>query len=89
MNSIIMKKHLLESRHDIVPCDLIVLFNKKKKYVPNFGLVNIKRDNLTFVEDGVKRVVKGDSFLEVFKSHCDKTLRNKKSVILSLQMIKS
>lgn len=44
MNSIIIKKHLKQSRHDIVPCDLIVVFNKKKNVAPDFGLIPIKRD---------------------------------------------
>lgn len=45
MNSIIIKKHLKESRHDIVPCDLIVVFNKKATPVPDFGLIDVKRDS--------------------------------------------
>lgn len=70
MNTIIMKKHLLESRHDIVPCDLIVLFNKKKKYAPNFGLINVTRDHTIVVENNVRSVEKGNSFLDMFKVHC-------------------
>jgi hypothetical protein len=34
INSIIIKKHLRESKHDLVPCDLIVSFNKKPVVVP-------------------------------------------------------
>jgi len=43
MNSIILKKHLNESRYDLVPCELIVVFSKKKNPAPLFGLLPIKR----------------------------------------------
>lgn len=88
MNSIIIKKHLKESRHDIVPCDLIVVFNRKKNVAPDFGLIPVNRETEIVVEDGVKKVVKGATFLENFKKHCENSLRTKKSIIVSLQMIK-
>lgn len=69
MNSIIIKKHLRENRHDIVPCDLIVAFNRKK-VVPNFGLIQIKRETDIVIEDNSRRVEAGDSFLDIFKNHC-------------------
>lgn len=50
MNSIILKKHLRESRRDIVPCDLIVLFNNKKKSSPYFGLLPVGRGSITVIE---------------------------------------
>ena len=89
MNSIILKKHLNESRRDIVPCDLIVLFNNKKKVAREFGLLPVNRDKLTVIEDGKKIVTKSDSFIDCFKNHCELTLRSKKNVILSLQQIKT
>jgi hypothetical protein len=89
MNSIIMKKHLSENRHDLVPTNLIVLFNKRKKPVPKFGLYPVKRDFEIIVEDGVKKVMKGQNFFENFKQHCEKTLQNKKNVVFSLQYLKA
>lgn len=63
MNSIILKKHLLESRRDIVPCDLIVLFTHKKKDPPQFGLLPVSRGFTTIVEDGKKSLLKSDTFV--------------------------
>lgn len=37
----------------------------------------------------MKKVVKSTSFLQHFKEHCEKTLQNKKNVVLSLQSIKT
>jgi hypothetical protein len=45
---------LKESKHDLVPCDLIVTFNKKPVFVPEFGLLPVRRDSLVVVEDKVK-----------------------------------
>ncbi len=46
-----------------MPCDLIVVFNKKRNITSDFGLINVKRDSEIIVEDGIKRVEKGVSFL--------------------------
>ena len=56
MNTMIMRRHLLESRHDIVPCDLIVLFHKKKRFTPQFGLINVKREHVIIVDGKEKRM---------------------------------
>lgn len=89
INSIIIKKHLRESRHDIVPCDLIVVFGKKNNAAPDFGLIPVKRDTCLVIEEGIRRVEKGVSFYENFQTHCEVSLRTKKNVIVSLQLIKS
>lgn len=89
MNSIILKKHLIESRRDIVPCDLIVLFNNKKKDSKQFGLLPVNRETLTVIDEGRKIVTKSESFVDCFKNHCELTLRNKKNVIVSLEQIKT
>lgn len=50
MNTIILKKHLQESRGELVPTQLIIAFGKNKKYVPYYGLVDIKRDKEIVIE---------------------------------------
>lgn len=71
-----------------MPCDIIVAFNKKKNIAPEFGLIPIKRDNSIIVEDGVRRLEPGSTFIDNFKNFCENCLRTKKPIITSLQLIK-
>ena len=79
----------MQSRHDIVPCDLIVLFNNKKKISPDFGLLPVNRKEVLIIDEGKKFTVPSESFVDCFRTHCEQTIRSKKNVIVSLHQIKA
>lgn len=70
MNSIILKKHLSENIHELVPTQLSVSMTRSKKVTPYFGLLELRREKDMVIEEGEKEYEPCKGFVETFEQFC-------------------
>lgn len=89
MNAIILRKHLAENRHSLVPTHLSVSLARPKKLVAAFGLLETGREMEVVIEEGERRVARGRPFVSVFQEYCERTILGEKSVVIALRQVKA
>ncbi len=89
MNGIILRKHLSESRTQLVPTQLSVSLAKPKKSVAYYGLLEIGKEMEVVIEEGEKKILKGKPFIQTFQEYCEKTILNEKNVVSALRQVKA
>lgn len=90
MNGIILRKHLTESRNQLVPAQLSVSLARPKKNVAYFGLLETGKEVEIVIEEHEKKVIKkGRPFVQTFQEYCERTILNEKNVVLALRQVKA